>query len=403
MSRMERSPRAPTALIGAYEPGPAPGGLRALMPLAGATLVEHQARRAVIAGAGRVLLLGDELPAELAAAVARLRHDGIAVGVARGLDAAADALRPDEPVLAIADACLPEVALLEHVAAAPIPAVATLPDGPDTRRSERIDADARWAGMMLVDGARVAAAAAMLGSWDPLSTLLRRAVQEGAARVSADAFPPVLAHDMAAVAAVERGIVARARSLPGDWSERWLVAPPVDRLLPRLLARGARTGPILWTAAVAALGAGALAWAGWRWPPLLLLLATHYAGLTADRLAAVRGRPVRLLAALRRARDAGAAIALIGLAARLARLSGQWGWELTGALALAAGAATMSRARAVPPPRPPWLATPYGLVWVLLPGAAAGRWDAGLALLTLHACASFAFVAGLFPRARREG
>jgi len=53
----------PTALIGAYEPGPGPGGLRALLPLAGMSVVEHQARRAIEAGAGRVLLLIDEAPA----------------------------------------------------------------------------------------------------------------------------------------------------------------------------------------------------------------------------------------------------------------------------------------------------------------------------------------------------
>jgi len=66
----------PTALIGAYEPGPGPGGLRSLLPLAGMSVVEHQARRAIEAGAARVLLLIDEAPSELSEAIARLRHDG---------------------------------------------------------------------------------------------------------------------------------------------------------------------------------------------------------------------------------------------------------------------------------------------------------------------------------------
>jgi len=82
----------PTALIGAYEPGPGPGGLRALLSLAGMSVVEHQARRAIEAGAARVLLLIDEGPGELLEAVARLRHDGIQTGMAQGIDQVADAM-----------------------------------------------------------------------------------------------------------------------------------------------------------------------------------------------------------------------------------------------------------------------------------------------------------------------
>src|SRR4051812_45521060 len=101
----------PTALIGAYEPGPGPGGLRALQPLAGMTVVEYQARRAIDAGAGRILLLIDEAPPELSDAVARLRSDGIPTGLVHGIDQAADALPQDGTVVLIAEACLPQVAL----------------------------------------------------------------------------------------------------------------------------------------------------------------------------------------------------------------------------------------------------------------------------------------------------
>src|SRR6187402_770885 len=136
----------PTALIGAYEPGQGPGGLRALAPLAGMSVIEHQARRAVEAGAGRVLLLIDEAPPELSEAIARLRQDGIQTGMAHGIDQAADALGPDEAVLLIAEACLPDVGLLRAIVGAHVPALATLPDIQEHGQFERIDAEQRWAG-----------------------------------------------------------------------------------------------------------------------------------------------------------------------------------------------------------------------------------------------------------------
>ena len=99
-----------TALIGAYEPGPA--GLRALMPLAGMSLIEQQARRASTAGATHILLLVEEISPELVAVVARLRDDGLTVGMAEGIDVAADALA-EQRVLLIADGCLPEPRVLD--------------------------------------------------------------------------------------------------------------------------------------------------------------------------------------------------------------------------------------------------------------------------------------------------
>ncbi len=151
----------PTALIGAYEPGPGPGGLRALLPLAGMSVIEHQARRAVEAGAARILLLIDEAPPELSEAIARLRQDGIPTGMAHGIDQAADAIGQDETVLLIAEACLPEVGLLRAVVAGHVPVLAVLPDTAEHGQFERIDADRRWAGVALLDGHRLAETAAI--------------------------------------------------------------------------------------------------------------------------------------------------------------------------------------------------------------------------------------------------
>ena len=66
------------ALIGAYQEDDA-GGLRALLPLAGRTLIEYQARCLAAAGAAPLIVLVERMPAALNDAFERLRGEGIAV------------------------------------------------------------------------------------------------------------------------------------------------------------------------------------------------------------------------------------------------------------------------------------------------------------------------------------
>ena len=60
--------------------------------------------------------------------------------------------------------------------------VMTVPDDEQHAGSSGSDADSRWAGLARVEAGLVGATAAMIGDWDLQSTLLRRAVQAGAAR-----------------------------------------------------------------------------------------------------------------------------------------------------------------------------------------------------------------------------
>src|SRR5262245_63473367 len=66
------------ALIGAYQEDDA-GGLRALLPLAGRTLVEFQARCLAASGAAPLTVLVERVPPGLNDAFERLRSEGIAV------------------------------------------------------------------------------------------------------------------------------------------------------------------------------------------------------------------------------------------------------------------------------------------------------------------------------------
>ena len=66
------------ALIGAYQEDDS-GGLRALLPLAGRTLLEYQVRCAAAAGATPVVVVVERVPQALHEAFERLRLDGIGV------------------------------------------------------------------------------------------------------------------------------------------------------------------------------------------------------------------------------------------------------------------------------------------------------------------------------------
>lgn len=380
------------ALVAAYEPGPGPGGLRALVPLAGRPLVEHQLRRLVAAGAKHLLVLVDEVPLELAEVVTLLRREGVSVLPVAGLDMAAEQLSPDRACLLVADACLADETVLRRLAAGPVPGLATLPDTVTDDRHERMDADTRWAGVALLNGARVADAAAMLGSWDPVSTLLRRTVQEDAPRVDvADSAPVLLLHP-SEVAEADRQIVRAAEHRPTNWSERWLEAPLVRLAVPRLVERGTAPEALAGPGGALALVAGGLALGGWRWPPLILLLLAQPL-LTAGRhLARVADRPLVAAGTIRLAAAAGETLSALGLAATLSRATAQWGWLLTGVLLVGLVACLRPVAGVLRAPRPLWLAAAGPLAWALLPFAIAGRWDWGLVALTIYAAASFAWV-----------
>ena len=66
------------ALIGAYQENDL-GELRALLPLAGRTLFEYQARCLAAAGAAPIVVLVERIPPELHEAMERLRIDGLSV------------------------------------------------------------------------------------------------------------------------------------------------------------------------------------------------------------------------------------------------------------------------------------------------------------------------------------
>lgn len=379
---------ATAALIGAYEPAPNAAGLRALSPLAGASLVEHQAGRARAAGIGKVLLLGDRTNAGLQGAAARLRQDGIAIAIVEAIGDATDMLDPDDRVLLLADGCLPQAAQLQELVWAAAPALGVVADAPGNGAFERIDAHDRWAGMAILDRHFIADTAAMIGTWDPASTLVRRAVQDQAGRIATHPAPLLLI-DPERLADAEQVLLDEARAPANDLVDQFVFKPTEQLALPLLLARGVEATALAGASAALAAGGGALALAGWRWIALACFLLSSLGWAAAARLARVRQRPGKWLPVLAIGRFAGAVLGAAGLARSLVALSHQWGWWLVSILLVGALVALRVEQRRSDAALPVWIASADTAIWLLLPFALVGRWAWGLAAITLYAGASF--------------
>jgi hypothetical protein len=375
------------ALISASrEPAEAGVSLRATLPLAGRTLIERQARLAAAAGASPIIVHVERMPGDLAGALERMRRDRLPVIVARSAEEAAEAVDPFDRVLLIADGAVADATQLARLAGMEGPAVLTVPDSAFDDRFERIDAVSRWAGFAAIDGVLLRETAGMLHDWDLQSTLLRRALQAGARHVAAEGAIGIL-DCRADLGALEQRILQSAETGRRGWASRLLA--PVERALTAMFMSGPVTPQMigLGAAVTTALGAGAML-RDYFWLGLpLLLIATPLDGV-AVRLARLRmqdglrqGWWFHLLPVLMGA-------ALLALGYRLVPAHG-WGTVVVALAAilflLALGLETEGRKLK----GDLLLAEPKGMIWLMLPFAAFGRWEAGLAVLFAYAAASF--------------
>src|SRR4051812_4483749 len=153
------------ALIGAYQEDDN-GGLRALFPLAGRTLVEYQVRCASAAGAAPIVVVVERVPQALQDAFERLRLDGVGVFPVSDISEAVSRFEAGAMILLIGDGVAPPAELVARLAEEPEPAVGIVSDDEAHSAFERIDAESRWAGVALVDAHLLGSTAAMLGDWD---------------------------------------------------------------------------------------------------------------------------------------------------------------------------------------------------------------------------------------------
>jgi hypothetical protein len=256
-----------SALIAASELLDDGSSLRALAPVAGETIVERQAARALEAGAETLFIVVGAVPPELLQALDRVRRRGVRVQVVRDAADLQTALQPTDRVLLVADGLIAPPGQYKALATSNAPTLLVTADTPLTQMLERVDGQHRWGGLALVPASSVTELAALPGEWDMVLTLLRFAVQGGAARLVCE--PALFGQgeisvvaDSATAAQMERVGIQQVE-YGGMGMGRSLVSMPLVRLLGPALVRAPRAVAALpwltgaaWLAAIIAVALG---------------------------------------------------------------------------------------------------------------------------------------------------
>jgi len=391
------------ALIGAYQEDEA-GALRALLPLAGQTLIEYQARCLHALGAAPLLVLVERIPAPLNLAFERLRGEGIPVIAVNDGGDAASRFEAGSDVILLADGIAPDMDDLARIADEQDPVIVTVADDEPHSGYERIDAEHRWAGLARMPAGLIGATAAMVGDWDLQSTLLRRAVQSGIRLVpsaSGEGAGPFLA-DSETIMGFERRLLLASRGARTDWVSRYLL-PVVEEIATERLMETRVRSEWLTGLAVALSVAAAFAFTrGWLGAAVAMLVASTPLDLVARRISLLRLRPLGPRMVSQRLLWPAAGLALVALGWFVARHGGGWG-AMVAALAAAGFAEAMRIERiGTEPPGAIWYFSRRAAIILAIPFAIGGWWNAYLALVALYAAVSFFIVQHFRHRVIRD-
>ena len=392
------------ALIGAYQEDDA-GGLRALLPLAGRTLVEYQARCLAAAGAAPIVVLVERIPTALNDAFERLRGEGISVVAVSEGSEAASRFEAGSHLVILADGIAPDMADLARLLEEDDSAILTVPDDEAHSGFERIDGSHRWAGLARVDSTLLGATAAMLGDWDLQSTLLRRAVQAGARLLPSsdgEGRGPFLASNEQAMAIYERRLLVASRTARDDAVSRYVLPLVEETATEKLMETGVRPSWLVQAALGMAVAAAFCFTRGWHWGALALLLLSTPLDLVAQRLATLRLKPLSPSMPSKRLLWPAAGLALVALGWFEARHGSGWGAMMAALSAAAFAEAGRLETRGSSFPRGEWLFSRRTAIWLAIPFAIGGWWSAYLGVAAFYASASFFVVQHLRHRVERD-
>lgn len=392
------------ALIGAYQEDDA-GGLRALLPLAGRTLIEYQARCLSAAGAAPIVVLVERVPVSLNDAFERLRGEGISVVAVSEGNEAASRFEAGSQLIMLADGIVPDMDDLGRLLEEGDGAIVTVPDDEAHAGFERIDASHRWAGLAKVDASMLGATAAMLGDWDLQSTLLRRSVQGGARLLpssTGEGRGPFLAENEAATTGYERRLIVASRSAREDAVSRYLLPVVEEFATERLMETRVRPALLLQLAIGMTLAAAFCFTRGWHWGAMLLLLLATPLDLVAQRLATLRLKPLSPAMTSRRLLWPSAGLALLALGWFESRHGSGWGAMMAALSATAFAEAGRIEGLTITVPRNEWLFSRRSAIWLAVPFAIGGWWSAYLGATALYAGASFFIIQQMRHRIERD-
>jgi hypothetical protein len=381
---------APGALIGAYLENDA-GQLRALLPLAGRTLLEYQVRCAAAAGATPIVVVVERVPQALRDALERLRLDSISVFAVSDVQEAVSRFEAGSMILLIGDGVAPPAELVEQFAEEPEPAVAIVPDDDDHADYERIDAESRWAGVAVVDSQLLGSTAAILGDWDLQSTLLRRTLQEGTRLLAAEDYggEPLVVEDAEQLDEFQRSLIAGSRAARTDWASRYVLPPIEEFAVQQLMERGVRPAWLVSAALVLTLVGAFCFVRGWLVAGFALLILSTPLDIVGARLASLRLRPLSARMLSRRALWPAAGLALLTLGWWEMRHGGGWGALLAAICAAAFAEAGRIELRLMAPNGELWLFSRRNAILVAIPFALFGAWTGYLVGMLIYAALSF--------------
>jgi hypothetical protein len=377
------------ALIGAYQEDDS-GGLRALVPLSGRTLFEYQVRCVAAAGAAPIVVVVERVPQALQDAFERLRLDGIGVFPVSDVQEAVSRFEAGASIMLLGDGIAPTADLVAAIAEESEPVVLTVPDDEAHESFERIDGESRWGGLAVVDAHLLGSTAAMLGDWDLQSTLLRRAIQEGALRLPAErSSEPILVERANDLGNFQRRLLDSSRGARTDWVSRYILPPFEELATEQLMDTPVRPAWLIWAALGLTLGGAFCFSRGWLGAGLLLLLLSTPLDLIASRLGLLRLKPLSPKLVSRRALAPAAAVALLALSWWESSTGHGWGAALAGVAAIAFAEALRMEKADLPPDADMWLFSRRSAIFAAIPFAALGEWTPYLIFLLIYAAASF--------------
>lgn len=260
-------------------PGEMPPGLQRV---GGITLLERQVRELLKAGAAEVIVEAPVLPEELELAFAKDRRVCRAIGSGDVVNRLADRAMP---VLLVQAGTLIDERLIARMAQEPqTPGLMVFThDAP--AHAQRLDSTDHWAGLLRIAAPTVVRVAASLGEWDLASTLVRVAVEGGAARIAVDSLDtyaqsrrrnlPFIWLQPTTEAECARGtdmLLDSAQKGCLDWPARFIHAP-IENIMTRWLLP-TRVTPNQITILTFLLGVGSIAAfaKGHMWAALVLML-----------------------------------------------------------------------------------------------------------------------------------
>lgn len=377
------------ALIGAYQEDDS-GGLTALLPLAGRTLVEYQARCAAAAGASPIVVLVERIPAALNQAFERLRHEGVNLVLVSEGEEAVSRFEPGQLILLIGDGIVPPLELLTGLSDEQEALVLTVPDDEQHEQFERVDSVSRWSGVAVADARTLGATVAMLGDWDLPSTLLRRSLQAGARLVPvAPELEPRLALGEGELQRFERNLLSSARADRNDSVSRYLLPWLEDFGTERLMETHVRPDWLLHGALALTAGATFCFTRGWHWAALVMLLLSTPLDLVGERLGKLRLRPIAPGSYARRLLWPFAALPVLTLGWWEWEHEGGWGAMLAALVLIVLAQADRFEREHAPGPMPHWLFSRRNAIFAAIPFAVAGAWTGLLVGLLVYAGISF--------------